>query len=287
MLCRKPYSGGPLPVGCGQCIPCKINRRRLWCTRQILESYLHDASTFVTLTYAEENLPRALSLSPADLRGFFKRLRQYTPIKLRYYAVGEYGDQSNRPHYHASIFGLSIAEAHLVEKAWSKDKKSIGHVLVGEFNQHTAAYVTGYITKGLTKKDDPRLNDRHREFCRMSNRPGLGAGAMEITANQLHKIGTQEDVPHQIRINGKLCPLGPYLIGKFRKHYGLTETQIENLKTLYLLDRDTQLSEMLQAAIADTPKEAHTKGKLASAEHAGKMTSMEALEKIFNSKDKL
>lgn len=47
---------GVMPCPCGKCIPCLINRKRLWKHRLILESYCHDKSAFVTLTYNDDQL---------------------------------------------------------------------------------------------------------------------------------------------------------------------------------------------------------------------------------------
>ena len=97
---------GNMPVACGYCDPCRINRRRLWSHRMILESFGHPASCFLTLTYNDDNLPQDGSLKPDDLQLFIKRLRSRLVYKFRYYAVGEYGDDNGRPHFHGAIFGL-------------------------------------------------------------------------------------------------------------------------------------------------------------------------------------
>lgn len=65
----------------------------------------HDASTFLTLTY--ETVPENGSLDVRELQLFFKRLRKWSDVPLRYYAAGEYGENNGRPHYHAIVFGLA------------------------------------------------------------------------------------------------------------------------------------------------------------------------------------
>lgn len=225
MMCKKPYMIGVLPFGCGQCMPCRINRRRLWTARIVLETLKHPASCFITLTYAPENMPVDNSVSVREAQLFLKRLRkEIDPLRIRYFIVGEYGDRTYRPHYHAALFGLGPDSAALIANAWK-----LGHVHVGEINNTTAAYVAGYVTKKMTNKLDPRLEGRSPEFARMSLRPGIGAHAMEDMAkyfetNQgalvLARLG---DVPGVLRTGGKLLPLGRYLKGKLRDALGMPQ----------------------------------------------------------------
>lgn len=177
------------------------------------ESQLHEQSCFVTLTYSNEFLPECGTLKPSDFTLWLKRIRKAVePRRLRYFGVGEYGDNSERPHYHAILFGLSPLEAELVERTWGR-----GHVRVDEFNEVTAQYVAGYVVKKLTRPDDPRLNGRHPEFSRMSLRPGIGHGAMGILANSLLNDTGVDDylrrggVPTHLQIGRKSVPIGRYL----------------------------------------------------------------------------
>ena len=106
MLCKNPYIQDAVPFGCGQCLPCRVNKRRLWSNRIMLESMCHEDNAFVTLTYNEDNLPEKGNLVPKHLKDWQKRLRYHANIDLRFFSVGEYGDQTKRPHYHAAIFGF-------------------------------------------------------------------------------------------------------------------------------------------------------------------------------------
>lgn len=188
-------------------MPCRLNRRRLISTRLMLESFQHEASFFVTLTFDEEHCPDELSVRDGQL--FLKRLRRRLPPKtLRYYLVGEYGERTWRPHYHAALFGLR--EPDLVGAAWP-----FGHVHVGFVTPQSTAYLAGYVTKKMTSKDDFRLGGRHPEFARMSLKPGIGAGAVQALAD-----GAREALPSVIRMEGKLFPLGRYLKRKITEVYG-------------------------------------------------------------------
>ena len=92
--------------GCGQCLPCRINKKRVWTHRIMLESSLHTDNAFVTLTYSDENLPKDGSLVPRHVQLFLKKVRkEIEPARLRFFCVGEYGDRTQRPHYHVALFG--------------------------------------------------------------------------------------------------------------------------------------------------------------------------------------
>lgn len=231
--CANPYVRSGLAFGCGQCMSCRINRRRVWTHRIMLEAKDHVHNTFVTLTYADEHLPELGSLVPRDLTLFIKSLRYANPeLKIRYYAVGEYGDETERPHYHVAFFGvpncsrnrtlvrpdrICCENCERIRQHWS-----VGHSYLGELNDTTAAYIAGYVTKKLTSKDDERLHGRHPEFARMSNRPGIGAGAMDDVASTLMELGLDqsEDVPAALRHGSRLMPLGRYLRRRLRTRIG-------------------------------------------------------------------
>lgn len=239
MLCRNPYGAkGGHYYGCGQCLPCRFNARRVWQTRMIFEARLHKHNSFVTLTYNDKNLPKDRSVSPTDALQFLDRLRHRKSVQpFRYFIVGEYGDETQRPHYHAALFGFPTCtygastyartaspscciNCDLVRDVWGK-----GNILLGKLEPDSAGYVAGYVAKKMTKADDARLNGRHPEFARQSRMPGLGA-------NYAHTIATSyEDYPHQdivdvvpvVRIDGKKSPLGRFMTKKIRKALGRDE----------------------------------------------------------------
>ncbi|AXH77387.1 MAG: replication initiator protein [Microviridae sp.] len=241
MLCKKPFVRGLQAFGCAQCLPCRINRRRLWATRMYLESCTHAASSFITLTYSDENIPSDRSLVPGHTALWLKRLRKAVyPTKLRYFLVGEYGEETWRPHYHAAIFGLGLEYSQVFESTWG-----LGHVHTGDLTQHSASYIAGYVTKKLTSSDDPRLGGKHPEFARMSLNPGIGANAVPVLANALNdrfgaaRIADLGDVPGSFRHGGKSLPLGRYLTQKLRDETGVEKGHakqlLENLEEMRVL----------------------------------------------------
>lgn len=229
MKCAKPFRQGVEAFGCGQCMPCRVNRRRLWTARLMLEASQHQACSFVTLTYDKEHLPCNGSLRPRDLQLFLKRLRKLiAPAKLRYYAVGEYGDITSRPHYHLALFGVD--SLMLVRQAWSVDGIPLGLVHCGTLTQESAAYIVSYVVKRLTSTEDARLAEgQEPEFARMSLRPGLGAGAVDAFVNAVSARGVSSryrvghEVPSTFRTAGKFFPLGRYLRRKITDRLGLAD----------------------------------------------------------------
>lgn len=109
-----------------------------------------------------------MSLCKRDLQLFFKRLRKKTDGKVIYYAVGEYGSNYSRPHYHIILFN---AQQQDVITAWTKDGKEIGSVYFGQVAEASIGYTLKYISK--EKRIPLHANDdRQREFSLMSK--GIG-----------------------------------------------------------------------------------------------------------------
>lgn len=204
---------------------CRINRSRVWTHRILLESFKHPENSFVTLTYDDDHLPEGGTLVPKDLEYFLKRLREnfrsgYPNLKtnIRYYGVGEYGDQSERPHYHLCLFGVGPEWNFLIEKSWKK-----GFTFTGTLTKDSASYCAQYVTKKMTSKTDPRLKGRHPEFARMSLKPGLGASAMQDAALSLK--GLLQDAPSTFTYGRAERPLGRYLKEKLHDAMQLPEEE--------------------------------------------------------------
>lgn len=253
MLCRSPYINATGPFGCGQCLPCRVNKRRLWTHRMMLESMLHGDSAFVTLTYSPDDLPKGGTLVLKDLQLWLKRLRRaVAPRKLRFFAVGEYGDTSFRPHYHAAIFGLNREEDQVVSSTWGK-----GSVFLGDLTSDSAAYICGYVTKKMTSKEDKRLCGKLPEFARMSLRPGIGADAMAVVAKSLMSLShpcsvmntnLNGDVPTVLSHGKSKYSLGRYLRRRLRLElgYGALDTPKESLQMW-----TAKMHQLFQDALAD------------------------------------
>lgn len=206
-----------IPVPCGKCPNCVSRRVSGWSFRLMQEDKNSNSSHFITLTYDVENAPISkkgfLSLSKVHLQLFFKRLRKRTfdnwcktyggvgeslqaryrafsaatkPVK--YFAVGEYGSRTMRPHYHIILFN---AKVELIQDAWA-----MGQVHYGSVSGASVGYTLKYVSKPgkvpLHKNDD-----RVPEFALMSK--GLGKGYLTDAMIKWHK----NDLDSRVYCNGE------------------------------------------------------------------------------------
>ena len=191
-----------LKVPCNQCIGCRLEYSRQWAIRCMHESSMHAENSFITLTYNDKFLPKNSSLDYVHWTKFMKRLRKrFTGVKIRFFMGAEYGFLSNRPHYHALLFGLDFPDkvlfsirndyrlyvSDILSKLWSCSKtgESYGFCSVGSCTFESAAYVARYMLKKVKGEDltmryfsdvDIETGECFKlepEKARMSNRPGI------------------------------------------------------------------------------------------------------------------
>lgn len=213
-----------IAIPCNRCDKCQAANTTAWAVRCVMEMYTHDISTYITLTYNEEN--NHTTLQPIDIRNFFKRLRHYVAKnnnnkKLRYIQCGEYGDKYHRPHHHALIFGYDFPDlqykgkshkgaemfsSKILDELWGKGMCTVGHA-----NIASATYIASYIGKkiygtkdtdgeyvcGGSKNSDYTKVDKetgeiltiHKEYMTMSRMPGLGHQFFETYKNDMFPQG--------------------------------------------------------------------------------------------------
>ena len=184
---RLPQDPLYLTVPCGKCYACLYNKRQEWVFRINVEASRSDSSFFVTLTYAEESLPQTErgvpTLCGSDLLGFIKRLRKENPsCNIRYFAVGEYGSESRRPHFHICLFNLVRKWPEQNRPSWWHCADYLaklwpdGQVQVSFLNGARQAYCTKYCNKFDDKLIDDLGCDKSRIWC--SRRPAIGLGIL-------------------------------------------------------------------------------------------------------------
>lgn len=187
-----------IEIPCGKCIGCRLEYSRQWANRCMLELQYHDSAYFVTLTYDDFHVPvsyypdpetgeaeMCYTLRKRDYQLWMKRLRKAFPNdKIRFFAAGEYGSETIRPHYHAIIFGLHLDDLTVykqqrgytyynspsLQRTWPN-----GYAVVGAVTWETAAYVARYVMKKAQGflAEQYELMNLEPEFSLMSRKPGI------------------------------------------------------------------------------------------------------------------
>lgn len=151
----------PIDLPCGKCPGCRADKARNWGIRCYHESLLHEQSSLLTLTYSDQNIPADGKIQRDHLSGFLKRLRTWLDQeKLRFFACGEYGEHTHRPHYHVLIFGQDFRAnervldlkggyaSPIIDGLWDA-----GHHHLFNLDAGGCFYVAGYESKKLTQPD--------------------------------------------------------------------------------------------------------------------------------------
>jgi len=178
----------PFAIPCSKCIECRLENARQWAIRSVHEAQMYENNIFLTLTYNDENLPK--KLEKRDFQLFMKSLRKkifkdflnsygqenwklldkqeqktlYNKIKIGVHYVGEYGEKTKRPHWHAIIFnyapddktykystdsGDRVYKSESIDTLWNK-----GHTEFGSVTFESAGYVSRYSAKKLVHGND-------------------------------------------------------------------------------------------------------------------------------------
>jgi len=147
-----------------------------------------------------------MTLAPDDLKKFMKDLRRYWQhhfdhVGIRFFAAGEYGGKTLRPHYHAILYNLPLNDlvhykrnfqddflynSKCLTKIWGK-----GYVVVGKVTFESSAYVARYITKkvnGPVAKSQYAERGLAPEFSRMSRMPGIGRNYFNMSKDDLKEF---------------------------------------------------------------------------------------------------
>lgn len=243
----KGYSDQPLSIPCGQCIGCKLEKSRQWAIRCVHENAMHEQSAFLTLTYAPERLPPHGTLVKKHVQDFLKRYRRWlNGKKIRYAYCGEYGEQKNRPHYHALIFGhdfndkkeLTKIGGHQLYTSLKLDELwTHGNCSIGNITFESAAYVARYVTKKITGKnatshygelintETGELTPRRiPEFFETSRRPGIGKPWLDKFKKEVYPLD-------EVLMRGKLMKPPKYYDQLHKKvdEEGFAKTQRQRI----------------------------------------------------------
>lgn len=158
-------------VPCGKCAFCIKKAIDAWCMRLRHEMEVSSSAFFITLTYNDEHLPPGEELRKRDLQDFIRRLRKVNK-GIRYFAVGEYGTEKGRPHYHAVIFNL--LDLNLITDTWvDRDGHPLGHIVGDRCTMGRIRYMVAYMALPQAE------NGKAKAFRVMSRRPGIGSAYID------------------------------------------------------------------------------------------------------------
>lgn len=238
-VCSSKYSHTQFYVPCGQCGECRLSRARSWATRCVHEAQQWKFSSFITLTYRTP--PEGNTLNPQDTKQFIRRLRYHLKKPFKYFLVGEYGDNFDRPHYHALIFGYDFGYSNYHNPTDARrssdlnflhntsalncpelsDLWGLGYTSVGELTFDSAAYCAQYAMKKINgSKAEEHYKGRHPEFMRTSQN-AIGKQyalqfAQEIILN------------NSVLANNSEQPVPNYYLKQYEKNnYDLTNLKIK------------------------------------------------------------
>lgn len=223
-------------IGCGHCEECVRKLKKEYVSGLMQEYLTQQKGMFITLTYKDNSI---INVSKRDIQLFMKRLRKaYANIKLKYFAVSEYGPRTNRPHYHIILYGLNKEDlkdcyklpnqANLYSSKELEKIRNNGIVGIGDLNEATIKYVAGYVIKKLDHKSYKNIGLTDTFILRSKK---IGKKYFEKNKEKILKNGG-------IYINGHLYPITKYeqryILGKNKP---ILDYSIEELKTLpYIKD---------------------------------------------------
>lgn len=198
MSCEKPLRRFNTKIGrieyfpCGRCTLCMETKAKLWASRinwEMRENYNYTGA-FITLTYDDEHY-NDINLNKEDLKKFlnyYKIYRNNAKLpKIKYYAVGEYGEHTGRKHYHIIAMGVNIdnqKEKEILSKIWDK-----GHIEAGYASPASIKYTLKYMYKEFSGRAPKKViwGDITPPFSLMSK--GIGA---EHIKKHLHEVYNQK-----------------------------------------------------------------------------------------------
>lgn len=243
--------GGYHTVPCGKCAFCLTNKRSSWMFRIVHEMRNQQVpGYFLTLTYDEKHVKRVgpqgqLSLRFYDVQLYLKRIR-----KAKYYAkyicVGEYGGQTQRPHYHMLLW--TDAPVAFLEQNWksSVDNSPMGAIHFGRLSVASAMYTLKYIIQPKVVQSENEI----REKTRAQFSKGLGLSYLTTEVYEWHTLDMDNPEMFSV-IDGQKVALPRYYKNKI---FTTVQMQKQQSKTKWecIRKRRKAMREALKLGIKDT-----------------------------------
>lgn len=198
-------------IPCRKCVECRAKYARDWSIRCYHEFMINPVGAFITLTVDSSkvhlffqskklktycrrcvkgnrfiNYPIDYTLCKGFILDEIKRIRDVLfkryNVKIRYFGVGEYGENNERPHYHILIFGYDFPDKLFFKKSskgvdifLSEELSELwqyGIATVQQINHQACMYTAKYCCKKLQfNSEQAELETyygREQEFIFMS-----------------------------------------------------------------------------------------------------------------------
>lgn len=180
-------------VACGRCNACVKNRKQAWAAKLVAESLTSASVTFVTLTYAKD--PEGV-FRYSDVQDWLKLVRHWANrkrggAKVRFFCIGENGEEKGRVHWHCLLFFDKPVELPIPKRGTKSEFWPHGWSDVQNFNAfdragqvRAARYCVGYAVKTMDGKG---------QRPRMSLKPALGSAWLLDHAQRTARAGLCPD----------------------------------------------------------------------------------------------
>lgn len=156
-----------ITVDCKKCLNCIANMKHQYAERMIHEAYKYKASYFITNTYNDIYVPiknSKLSLNKKHMRNYIMRINKHvktTNGTWKYFASGEYGETTARPHYHAVI----LSNRPLLN--YCRETWTYGNVKIENMWTYKAiSYTVGYVNKKINDNKYEGIEKPFHKFSR-------------------------------------------------------------------------------------------------------------------------
>lgn len=141
-------------------------------------------------------------LSLREIQLFMKRLRKhlkkYTDERVRYYAVGEYGPKSLRPHYHLLLWFDRRETSEVLESCINQSWK-FGITDIQAVQRDASQYVAGYVN---SFGNLPRLYSEGQCKPFSCHSVFLGKDFFSAEKETVYKMSPREFIKRSVKING-------------------------------------------------------------------------------------
>jgi hypothetical protein len=187
---------------CGKCIGCRLERALQMSIRcqheaEYWSNVKFRRSSFITLTISPAYPEKEWSVNKRDFQLFMKRLRKkYTGKRIPYYAAGGYGEDNDRPHYHAILFGhqfedMLLGENDRGQRLYRSEILSeiwpYGECVIGDVTFESINYVVAHLIKILSgEKAEVEYKNKVKPFQLSSRNPAIGKKWYEIYKEDMY-----------------------------------------------------------------------------------------------------